>query len=306
MSGQSPDFIVPGASKSGTTSLFYYLDEHEEVFLPEGKELHFFDRNGNYAKGLAHYESRFEGARRNQVAGEVTPSYFYAGKVFEENSYRAYVWDPDDDVPSRIAEAYPDVKLVFTLRNPITRAHSQFWKNYRQGRERADSLGEAVEEELADERDPTETPFCWVYNNRYSVHLERWFDLFDREQIRVLVFEEWIDSPAAALDDVCAFLGVEPRESWSRTGEPRNVGGTPRFVGLNRVYQDYVQGTALATALKRTGLTHALDALNSSEGYPEMTAEDRRLVTDALGDEVAAVEELLGRDLDVWREELAA
>lgn len=225
--------------------------------------------------------------------------------MFEENAYTAYVWNPDDDAPSRIAAAYPDVKLVFTLRNPITRAQSQFWKNYRQGRERADSLGEAVAEELAGERDITETPGCRVYNNRYSVHLERWFELFDREQIRVLIFEEWIDSPDEALDDVCAFLGVEPAESWSRTDEQRNVGGTPRFVGLNRVYQDYVQGTPLATALKRTGLTDALDALNSSDGYPEMTTEDRRLVTDALREEIAAVEQLLGRNLDVWREELA-
>lgn len=306
MSRRGPDFLIPGASKSGTTSLFYYLDEHDEVFLPETKELHFFDRDSTYTRGFEYYEAHFDEAAPGQVAGEITPSYFYAGKRYAENSYKSFVWDTEDDVPARIRGAYPDVKLVLTLRNPIDRAHSQFWKNYRQGRERADSLGEAVQQELASERDHTETAMCWVYNNRYSIHLERWFECFDRDQVRVLIFEEWIQEPEATLDEVCKFLGVEPLGSWSRSDERRNVGGTPRFVGLNRLYQDYLQGTALGTILQRSRVTHVLDALNSSEGYPDLSAPERELLTDVFQPEVEAVEELLERDLDVWREAFAS
>lgn len=303
MSG--PDFIIPGASKSGTTSLFYYLDEHDDIFLPAEKELHYFDRDRVYEKGLDHYESQFAGAQSGQVTGEVTPSYFYASKLFETDSYKSFRWAPDDDdVPARVHEAYPDLKLVFTLRNPITRIQSQFWKNYRQGRIRAESLGEAIEEELGGRRKPSETPFCLVNNNRYSVHLERWFETFDRDQIQVLIFEEWIEEPEETLDEVCTFLGVPPRGEWTRSGERRNVGGTPRFVTLNRLYQDYLQGTALASILRQARITHLLDALNSADGYPDPTDEERRLLSEVFEPEFEEVESILGRDVDVWRMEL--
>jgi len=301
MTHSGPDFVVPGASKSGTTSLYHYLDEHDDIFLPEGKELHFFDRNSNYEAGLAAYESNFPGPEDGRVAGDITPSYFCRGIVYERRSHWAYKWCPDDDAPTRIQRAYPDVNIILTLRNPLTRAYSQFWKNYRQGRERADSFINAIRAELEGRRDHETDPSCWVYRNRYPVHVGHWLDLFDRDQIKILVFEEWINNPEQTLNSICEFLGIQPRESWSRTDETKNVGGEPRFVALNRFYQDYIQKTALGRLLQKYRVTHALDALNSSDGYPEMSEEAIRLLTSEVEPEIDKLESMLDTNLDLWR-----
>jgi len=304
MTLSGPDFIIPGASKSGTTSLYHYLGEHEDIFLPETKELHFFDRDDKYQDGLSVYESNFPMTDDERIAGEITPTYFNHGIVYEQSSYTSYKWSPDDDAPMRIAESYPDIKLIITLRNPLTRANSQFWKNYRQGRERANSLEEAVQAELAGERPKEEHPLCWLYRNEYTTHIKKWLDLFERDQIRFIIFERWIKNPEPTLNDLCEFLGVKPKNSWSRSGDRKNVGGMPRSVAINRFYQDHIQDTTLGTLLQKYRITHRLDAFNSSEGYPELSDKIKKLLADFSDSELTQLEDLIGVDLDIWREEI--
>ena len=292
-----------GAARSGTTSLYQYLREHDDLFLPDRKELHFFDREPNYSRGLEHYESNFAGAG-DRVAGEATPLYFLRGQLYDGLGQEPYRWDPDDDAPARIRRAYPDVKLVVTLRNPLTRANSMFWKNYRQGRERAASLAAAVRAELAGERPKESTPRCWVYRNRYPVHVGHLLELFDRDQLQFLVFERWIDDTDRALDDLCSFLGVAERGSWSKTDERYMTGGSPRFVTPNRLYQSYLGDTAFADFLRKLRVPHALDALNSRPGYPDLTDEARALLAEEFRPEIDELERMTGLDLDVWRAEL--
>lgn len=300
-----PDFIIPGASKSGTTSLYHYLNEHESIILPETKELHFFDRNINYEQGIDYYESKLPSTGDGHVVGDITPSYFYANIIYDSSSYDTYRWSPSNDVPSRIHGHYPDLKIILTLRNPITRAHSQFWKNYRQGRERANSFADAIRSEINGKREPESHPFCWLYRNDYTEHVGRWLDLFDQSQIHVIIFEKWIENTKLELNNICDFLGIEPRRSWSRSDERKNIGGQPRVVALNRIYQDYIQGTPLGRVLQKTRVTHLLDALNSNRGYPEVSDEARNLLSTEFEPMFEELEKLLNRDLDIWREELA-
>jgi hypothetical protein len=305
MTDGGPDFIVPGASRSGTTSLYYYLNEHDDIFLPETKELHFFDRNTNYLKGLDYYESQFPSTTDNRVAGEITPSYFNCGIIYERTGHDAYQWQSGDDVPERLSRAYPDIKLIITLRNPLERVHSQFWKNYRQGRERADSFVEAIRAELNGERTKETDPSCWVYRNRYPIHVGRWLDLFDNDQLKILIFERWITETDTVLNELCEFLGVDQRESWSRIYEKRNIGGEPRVVALNRLYQDYVEDTHLGRLLRKYRVTHFFDSLNSSEGYPDLSDEGRRLLSTEFRPEIDELETMIEKNLDVWRATLA-
>lgn len=303
----SPDFIVAGASRSGTTTLCHYLNEHDDIFLAErdqGAELHFFENDGEFDRGITYYESHFDTAPEGQVLGEKTPTYFYKGISWTSSAPSDYTWRPDDDAPKRIHDHYPDVKLIFTLRNPATRAYSQFWKNYRQGRETASSFRDAIEAELDGERRHQEDRHCWIYLNSYSTHLRRWLEFFDRDQVKVLVFEEWIEDSDPVLADVCRFLDVEPPAEWNRSGDVKNVGGLPRILTINRLYQRYVSPTSLGTLLRKTRVTHLADQLNSTSGYPEMDEDDWKLMERTLADEIDATEKLLDRDLDIWRAEI--
>lgn len=286
--GTAPTFMIPGVSKAGTTSLHHYLATHDDVYMSTPKELHFFEREENYRRGLDYYESLFDGWTGEPVVGESSPPYWYHGKTYDDGAYR---WAPDDDAPTRIHEAYPEMKFVISLRNPVTRAYSQYWKNVRQAKERAETLQAAVESELSGERDRTETPNCWVYANRYAVHLEEWFELFDRDQVRFVVLEEWKNDVEGTLNDICRFLGIEPKSAWEGVDDRKNVAKTPRNRWVNHVYHDY---------LERTGIGELVYYLNLRRGYPEMPADTERLLYEVFAEDIAYVEDLLGRELPAW------
>jgi len=107
-----PDFLIIGAMKGGSTTLHAYLLRHPDVFLAKPKEPQFFSRDAVYARGLAWYASLFETAAPGQLCGEASTCYSR--------------WPHFGDVPARIFEALPAVKLVYQLRHPVERAYSHY------------------------------------------------------------------------------------------------------------------------------------------------------------------------------------
>lgn len=293
-----PTFLIPGASRSGTTSLHSYLTQHPDIFLPNGKELHFFERNENYRRGLEYYESLYDEWDGERAAGEVCPPYWYRGVTYEDGAYR---WQPDDDAATRIHDAYPDVDIVLTLRNPVTRLHSQYWKNVRQGYEDVTPLGRAIERERSGVRKKERDNLCWLYYNHYPTHVRRWLELFDRDQILFLVFENWIAEPEQALNAICEHIGVEPLDDWELDTES-NQSITPRFWFLNRFYHQYINDTPIQPLLAKTGIPRVLRRLNATSGKPELEPETERLLFEEFADDFDELEALTGLDLDVWRQ----
>ena len=103
-----PDFICIGVQRAGTTWLYECLKEHPEIFVPETKELHFF--NDNYEKGMTFYSDFFNDANSTkQVIGELTPNYYHDFTALE-----------------RISQSLPNVKIIFILREPVARAYSHY------------------------------------------------------------------------------------------------------------------------------------------------------------------------------------
>jgi hypothetical protein len=292
--GRPPTFVIPGASKSGTSSLHHYLSAHPDIYMPPEKELHFFSRDANYERGLDAYEAHFTGWDGQQAVGEASPTYFYHGTVWEERSGDVR-WVPEDDSAVRLSEAYPDLDVVITLRNPATRAYSQYWKNLRQGHERTLQFEAAIREELRGDRDHRESPNCWVAANRYPVHLEHWIECFGRDQVKFLVFEEWIDRTEETLREVCEFLGVEPISEWPHASRVKNPAKSPRSLRLNRFYHEYLSGT---------GVGELLFYLNLRRGYPAMDDETKTFMLDVFEEDIRETEALIDADLDVWRAEL--
>ena len=105
-----PNFLCVGAQKAGSSSLYKLLKSHPEIYISEKNELHFFNVEENYKKGLQHYENFCEKGYKNQkLIGEFTPDYL-------QYSF----------VPSRIKNDLGDVKIIIILRHPVDRAYSQF------------------------------------------------------------------------------------------------------------------------------------------------------------------------------------
>src|SRR3989440_6403373 len=192
------DFIVPGAQKSGTTALHYFLKKHPQIALPDRQEMHFFDDEEIFSQQPADYELLHRQfprrLRSTSCAGEVTPSYLY--------------WKP---AMERIEAYNPRIKLVILLRNPIDRAFAH-WNMHRfKNREPLDFL-DALKEEprrIAQPLSIESRRFAYVDRGFYSAQLERVFKLFRLEQVKIIKFENFRDRKQETLESIFDFLGVK-------------------------------------------------------------------------------------------------
>lgn len=284
-----PTFVIAGASRSGTTTLHSILSEHPHVFMSSRKEIQFFWRDRLFSKGTAWYERHFAQGKDFGARGEASPPYFHKGMTLDVDG--EYRWSPGDDPATRLASLYPDMKLVFSLRSPVMRVYSQFWKNHWQGKEEVETFEEAVDLEMRGVRRPESHGLCWLYRNHYAEHMGHWLSLFPRENVLVLVFEEWIDQPEKGMRAIEEFLGV-PHYSIPEDGAPvENRGRSIRAPGLSW----------LANLGSKISVLNFLGRfLATSKGYPDMTLAMESRLVDYFQEDVRRLQQILGRTFKCW------
>ena len=181
-----PTFIVIGAMKAGTTSLFEYLRAHPQIFMPQVKEMDFFVEELNWRRGIEWYGRQFRRLDPHVTAiGEASPSYA---------KYPEYA-----GVPERIASCAPDAQLIYVVRDPIERIRSHYQHRAMTGSEH-DPIERAVL------RDPT-----YIDTSRYAMQIERYLHWFPREHLLLLSSEELRSDRVTTLRRVLEFLRVDPR-----------------------------------------------------------------------------------------------
>lgn len=209
-----PDFIIIGAAKAGTTSLYKQLSAHPGLFLSTPKEPEFFARDDRFAAGIDSYAKLFAGARPDQLCGEASTLYSLS-PLFPQTA-------------ARMAAAVPGVKLIYMLREPVSRAYSyyvQLTKNY-QNASRDYRVHRRFEECLFPERFPAraprekflasfdshlpDLPELMLGGSRYADQIAAYLAHFSRDQILFVTFEEFLSDRAAVVGRICAFLGVDP------------------------------------------------------------------------------------------------
>jgi hypothetical protein len=206
-----PDFLVIGAQRSGTSSLYKYLEQHPCVLSSLRKETEYF--SSRWANGEPWYRAHFPSRRRRSVEQR--------RRGFNVVTFEAspnYVFHPL--APARAAEMVPEAKLVVLLRNPVERALSHHQHEVRAGREVL-SFEQAIDlepERLAGEEErmvaePTYRSAAWERfsyqaRGRYAEQLERWMMVFPPERFLVLKSEDLYARPAACFGELLAFLGV--------------------------------------------------------------------------------------------------
>jgi hypothetical protein len=184
-----PDFIIIGAQKCGTTSLYHYLIQHSQIQSRKRKELHFF--TSYYGNGLKWYQQFF---RTKKVCGESTPYYLFHPNVAE-----------------RIALAYPTVKLIVLLREPVERAFSHYNHEVSRGFEPLSfETAIAIEEtRLATGQQSAWQHYSYVARGKYAEQLGIYRQYFDYSQILLLKSEDFFAHPQATVDLVTEFLELK-------------------------------------------------------------------------------------------------
>jgi hypothetical protein len=171
--------------KAGTTSLYHYLQAHPQVATPRYKAPEFFVAEANWHRGIDWYRKQFP---------PVGPEVLAVGEA--SNVYSKY--PRFRGVPKRIASRLPDVRLLYAVRDPLSRIRSHYQTRVAEGSERA-SFAEAV---FAD-------PIYLDYS-RYALQIEQYLEHFAREQLLVVTSEDLRESRDATMRRVYEFIGVDP------------------------------------------------------------------------------------------------
>lgn len=273
-----PTFIVIGAMKSGTTSLYLYLRSHPEIFMSDPKELEFFSTH--YDKGIAWYASHFQA--KAKAYGEAS------------TGYTKYPTASFSGVPQRMHAVLPDIKLMYIVRDPIERIISQYIHKYSLGQEQR-SLDEAL---------ATLEGNHYVACSRYYMQLEQYLPYYPKENILVITAEELKHQRQATIRAVYRFVGVDETyvgphldvvaHKSSEKRRPRKIRRYfPSKEATNKVKQ--LLPSPVARWIRDSTLHPPLQVRPTCS--PELEA---RLI-DHFRDDVAALRAFTGNNFDGWR-----
>jgi hypothetical protein len=201
-----PEFIIIGAAKSGTTTLYEYLCRHPQVFMSTPKEPDFFSLDANYQQGLEWYQDLFSSAQPDKVCGEASTTY---SRLHQHPK-----------TVERLAKVLPDVKLIYVMRHPVDRAYSFYRYRFKGSQENPQFLAERNELMTAKTfEEGIEQHSEFLDSSYYLYQIEKYLEYYPKASFLFLLMEDLIEQPAETLSKICHFLGVDPNIDLTQTGE---------------------------------------------------------------------------------------
>jgi hypothetical protein len=274
-----PSFLIIGAEKAGTTALSQFLRQHPDVCFSRPKETWFFNRR--YDKGIEWLASHFEHWDGENAIGEGTARLLQNEKA-----------------PGRIHTHLPDVRLISILRNPIDRAFSQYYFYIYTGKaDPNQSFSEAIRDESSSlGRD-------MIQQGKYVVHLRRYAEIFDRNQMHIILHRSLRERPEEVLRRLHEFLDVDPSYA-PDTGTRHNV---TQYPASRTLYTFLRSGWNLLPEPIEDLVGPVADRLRSGirsllfdTEKPSMTERDRSYLRDVYAEPNRELEAWLGADLSHW------
>jgi hypothetical protein len=289
-----PQFLVVGASRSGTTSLHEYLRQHPNISLPLRKETHFFvcDKESipsprvylgrvldEYIDNLNGYLNEFENKPSATTFGEICPSYL---------TY--------PNAAQNIKKYVPDVKILCIVRDPVDRFYSAF--NYHNNRSENPIPDGDIGSRIRAKIDPN---IMRLYDGGlYFNHLSRYYDLFPHQNIKIYLFDNLRENPQKMLNEALASIGLPPYSfdltmSFNRSGSLR----------FNKVYRllrgkriSNIARIVLPAGIYRN-LRSSIEKTTIKKSDPVGTKQ-RKELQDLYRSDILALENLIDRDLSNW------
>lgn len=300
-----PNFLIIGAAKAGTTALYSYLNQHPQIYMSPQKEPHFFAFEGEEVNfgGTAGdrewlnraaitdfetYRKQFQAPSKQIAIGEASALYLYIPKAAE-----------------RICHYIPDVKLIAILRNPVDRAYSAFLYQIRDALEPITDFAQALREEETRIQNNWVPIYYYQQMGFYYTQLKRYFDMFNREQIRVYLYEDFSTNPSSILQDIFRFLGVD--DTFTPNMSVRhNVSGIPR----NKILNEFlVKPHPIKSIFKpflpenlRKAIIVSLKNRRNLDKPPRLSPELRKQIIEVYREDILKLEVLIQQDLSRWLE----
>ncbi|MBA2406434.1 MAG: sulfotransferase [Chitinophagales bacterium] len=293
MAEKLPNFFIVGAPKAGTTSLYYYLKRHPEVYMSPIKEPNFFSYEDTIRQNLYHkekgvgtfqeYKKLFEQANGHHKAiGEASVSYLFYPTVAE-----------------KIHQLVPDAKIIMSLRNPIERAFSHFFMEHKLG------YVNVPLEDIVSGKCKHKFAHLWyqqyVELGLYSTQVKRYFDAFGRDNVRIYIYDEISENIEGMILNVFDFLQIDKTFIPGLEGK-YNTYSTPRNSFFRAIYSQKNLRTLArkfipdekVESIKNLFLTRKKKALKHDKTVERMN--------EIFKPDIMELEKLLNKNLSAWYE----
>ncbi|MEM9773219.1 MAG: sulfotransferase [Chloroflexota bacterium] len=293
-----PNTLVVGAPRCGTTSIFQYLRQHPDIYLPVRKELHYFtyqrlqeNCNGPGDMGVLEtlcetkeeYFSHYKQVQNEKIICEISPSYLYYS-----------------DISQRLKAELGDIKIIVSLRDPVEKAYSQYMHLVRLNLEELDFYSALIQEK---DRANKNWGDIWRYaeSSLYADRVSDYIKMFGQENVHVTFLENFIQDPVNAIQRIFQFLEVDTElipdmRVYNKSGKPRSkiVG---QFFARPNPLKNLIKGVVPEKI--RVPLRLAILNWNSLE-KEEISPEAKALLMAYFREDTAKLEGLLGYPMP-WR-----
>lgn len=303
-----PNFLIIGAAKSGTTTLYYYLKQHPQIYMTPVKETNFFAFEGKKIEligvkvtesiksyqneiitDLDLYRKQFDNVNQEIAFGESCPSYLYIPQA-----------------ALNIKRYTPQAKLIIILRDPIERAYSNFLHNMRERIEYYDDFSQAIAAESWRIKNGWWWGYHYVQVSLYYEQVKRYFDLFGKSQVKVYLFNQFKNKHELFFSDICQFLEIEDVKLIEQNSnlEKHNSTGIPANTFLEVLIKDSnlvkkLYQTIIRNKNIRQKITAQVNCFNPLI-KPDLNQETRAKLLPLFKENILNLQDLIEQDLSIW------
>ena len=285
-----PNFFIVGAPKSGTTNISYYLIQHTQVFMPENLEPYYFARLDipqNYEREIISDEKKyldlFKNTKSCRAIGESSPVYLYCPHSALE-----------------IKNRFPNSKIIISLRNPIEIAYSEYFSLKFMGFDKNRSFNELLDSSK-EQLDQNEFHIDSLLEaGFYSKHIKRFQKIFSKNQIKIIIFEEYVKNTIPTINSILSFLDIDKSIAFKTA--PKGAYKVPRnFASQKLMNNSTFRKTAkfIIPTVARQKIGERFLVKESSR--PVLKQNERQRLKEIYQDDVENLAKLLGRSLP-WKD----
>ena len=286
----NPNFFIVGGSKCGTTNISHYLNEHPDVFISKLNEPYYFSRfdilkdfvRESMVTNFEKYLDLFKDAENHKAVGEASSVYLSA-----------------PNAASEIKKAFPNSKIIISIRNPIERAHSSYF-SYQFMHHKKETFSEMIE---LHEKQIKKNEF-FIYNilepGFYTKHIKRFQEIFEPEKIKIIIFEDYIKNTNESINSIFSFLGIDKKNDLVEQSK-----------GAYRVPKNNFSGKLLKNSTFRKLTTKLVPTVSRQKigdrfllkqtKKPEMLETERTRLKEVYKDEFTRLQKLLNIKLP-WKD----
>lgn len=281
-----PNLFIAGAPKCATTNISFYLSLHPDIFISELNEPYYFCKfdvpddfeRASMIRDFDKYLNLFKKARNYKVVGEATSTYLMCPSA-----------------PSEIKKAFPDSKIIISIRNPIERAHSSYFSNLFRLNQKI-NFSKMIHMHNSEVRSKKFSVYNIILAGLYTEQVKNFQKYFDSNKIKIIIFEEYVKNIEGTIRSILNFLDIDEKIELSEQpkGAYRVPKGTlPRVLMNSKLFR--TTATKLVPTITRQKFGDRFMFKQTTK--PQMSVEDRMSLKNIYEQEVKNLEQLLDKKL---------